>query len=56
MIRVSADEEALQVFDDTLELCGVSTNNPEVRKNPGERCVFEGTVAMWVQFEVLNSK
>jgi hypothetical protein len=56
MLRVIADDAALEVFDDTLELCGVSTNNSEVRRSPGERLVFEGTVAMWLQFEVLNTK
>lgn len=56
MVRVCADEEALQIFDDTLELCGVSTDNPEVKKTTGERLVFEGTAAMWLQFEVLNAR
>lgn len=55
MIRVQASEEALQAFDDTLELCGVSTNNPTVKTSHGERLVFEGTAAMWLQFEVLNT-
>lgn len=54
LVEVSAEEDALQVLEDTIELAGQDEDDPRIIRHPGSRIITEGTAAMWIQFEILN--
>ena len=54
LVAITGSDEALQCFDDTVVLAGLSEDDFTYYRSPGTRYLHEGTAAMWIQFEVLN--
>lgn len=53
-VEVSGDPEALQVLTDSAILGGTDQDHPGVMPMKDGLRMSEGTVALWLSFEVLN--